>query len=85
MYLFFSAFKIHISPDTKKLLDSFGSFTFQSRGFITVKVGNYYKVMQWHDAQSIFASHYAVNAASLLQGKGEMFTYWLVDGRRQSP
>ena len=33
-----AAWKIHVSPQTKEILDVFGSFTLQHRGLVAMKV-----------------------------------------------
>lgn len=37
--IFISAMKIHVSPDTKSLLDKHGGFNLEPRGNIEIKVG----------------------------------------------
>jgi len=33
-----AAWKIHVSPQTKEILDTFGTFTLQHRGLVAMKV-----------------------------------------------
>ena len=37
-YVYLAAMKIHISDSTKQLLETFGNFVIEKRGFINIKV-----------------------------------------------
>ena len=57
--------KIHISMETKLLLDTLGRFHTEHRGLVDVKV----------DMMCVALRH---SFAFLSQGKGRLDTYWLV-------
>lgn len=75
---FVSALRVHISEDTKGILDQLGGFIVEPRGETYIKV----MTLSHHDNWLIFDLHYY---QSNNQGKGNQTTYWLVDVTDKKP
>ena len=77
-----TALKIHISLETKILLDINGSFVTEHRGAIEIKVGSKNlllgQLQQKYNLTTKFSTKgMLVLVDSSLQGKGMVDTYWL--------
>ena len=76
---FTAALKIHVSQDGTDILTKLGGYTLEPRGLVKLKVRTsmrYFSLMNlcldWTPASC------AQGVTCLLQGKGELYTFWLV-------
>lgn len=87
-----------MSPDTKEILDTFGTFELELRGPVEMKVRHALPVRYrnldinfgffinafYRNLMSVFINKKKIQLFFILQGKGAITTYWLT-GERVAP